>query len=733
MKYCAMIALFLNFACNANVRFGGKNSSIIAGEKGYLKVDSPTLCVKNGNLNKVERGYLQGNTITFEDAYFTAGLSESFVNGVFHPGENVEVVAGGSPQIGTMHLSQRGEAYDTSDFFMTNPGGVLYKIAVDYGDSFMRGQPLFFGHNDITLKDYTSRFSIGIQNTLNSNIILNGGTLYLQNDLSLGDDATFIGDGQIVFNNRRISLGGTASRWTGNLLWNNALDLQMNSRIELEGVWSFYRDAQINGNSNVLDLAQGGQILVYPDTELRLSGVKIKGLGTGKIIMAPTARICLSDVEIEMNDHVDIYAGSWYIDGATSVITKDKLLTFRSSTPDDSNLVLDDYGYVEWTKGLDTHGSLSIDRVALTYDPLEFVDQYNIRPLRINDPNHKYINIINGGSIRKFRMESISFLDYSSDTALQRYAVVFPVRPVKIFPEVINGVLNYDVNVKGNSNYYRFTEAHQPLMFITDDVHAVYQDMLFSQFSAEYLELGNNASLIFGNNTTVELFRSEDLTYTWTFQGTAHIRGGGAILNLAEHGNIVVAGEGSSLTIQNMTIKGLSRDKIRCLEASSRIIFKDVTLILENDFDWHTGACDVLGDVTISGGYAFAYTSPAQSMIYADSTLLLKHETTFLYNPYGNIPLGALVQDYRELIHLADRSATFAFDSATLSAPAPGMQLINGRLVFTRYNSLFNEGGTNAQTGIVFGNGISENNVLIDMANPYSLSVASGVKIEQLG
>lgn len=752
MKYrflLMIVSLFFGHWLEAGIRFGSEKSSITAGENGILNIKSDKLYVDRGTVNKNAYGSIKGSPIYLESSYLTTGLSEAYLRGKFDPSYESEPVEGGIAQVGRVEF---GSYAEKSDYILANPGGALFKVLAKPGFSLLRGQPLFFGKNDLEIADDNTLFALGIQNTLNSNIVLNGGVLYLQNDLSLGDDSTIVGDGQIVFNNRRISLGGTASKWTGNLIWNNALDLQMNSRVELSGKWAFFADCQVNGNSNVLDIANGGIILVYPNSRLRLTGVRLKGLGTGKIILAPNSELLLSDVEIEMNDNYDIYAGGIYIDGATTIVAKDKLLTFRSSTPDDYVLSMDDQYNLSFIKGLDSHGSLTIDRVALTYDPLEFVDQYNIRPLRINDPNHKFINIINHGSIRKFRMESISFLDYSSDTALQRYAVVFPVRPIKIYPEVINGQLNYEVKVQGNSNYYRFTEAHQPLMYISDNVHAVYENLLFSQFSAEYLSLGKESSLIFGNNTTVELFRNEDLNYTWTFQGNTIIRGGGSILNLGPKGAIVVQGAGSKLTIQGMTIKGIEAKKIRCTNDRAKIIFKDVKWIQSGNFEWARGAFDVLGDFSIIGPHTFSYTAWARSAILSDATMSLLRDAVFYYAPsykldvdLGSIivvPVPEVVRDAkkpilvsplsaRNLLTMQDASSTLFMENATLSAPVPGLQLTNGRLELSKFNYLRNDGGIDSGTGIVFGDGNKDHNLIVDQPSSDALRTLSGMLVNQ--
>lgn len=703
------------FDAHTVIRFGSKTSSLVAGDDGVLNIATSGLTVDAGTVTKKKTGQVKGRSIRFENAYFNSWLSEGFITGTFVPDDADGVIELQNPET------------DSGDFLLTNPGGLFSKVKVkDEGTGVLRGNPLFFGTDDIIVEAPSESstsvgwLALGVQNTVNTNINLNGGVLELQGDLSLGDDASIVGGGQVVFNNRRLSLGGTASYWTDSLLWNNALDLQLNSKVTLQGAWLFYSDCQVNGNGNVLDIADG-ILLLYPGAKLRLSGVRLKGLGSGEIIMAEDSELILSDVEIEMNDDYDIYAGGVYVDGSTNIITKDHTLTFRSSTDDDWGIAFDAEFNLEYIKGLDTHGSLTIDRVALTYDPLEFIDKFNIRPLRIQDPNHKFVNIIHNGSIRKFRMESISFLDYSSDTAMQRYAVVMPARPVKIFPESTGGKLNYDFTVRGRSNYYRFTCAHEPLIFISDDVHVVYEDLLFSEFSAEYLSLGSNASLIFGDKTTVQLFRSEELNYTWTFRGNAILRGGGSILTLGSHGNIVLDGEGSTLLIDGLTLKGVTDNNVRCLKGSSKIIFKDVKWVQSGDFTFDTGAFDLLGDLTMASPYTFSYTTTQKSTILSDSTLTLMRGMTFNYQPA--VTTGASA---KSLLYLQDFSSTLVLNEVTLSAPAPGIQLTNGRLILSKRNILKNDGAQSKSDGFVWGDGDADHNLTIEQSTSDFYEMSSG-------
>lgn len=683
--FCCFI--FTTEATASPLTFGSKSSSIIVENGSILRVDPNQMWVEQGTIHRKELGSITGCPIRFNRGRFVSYNSQSDLTGVFNPD-------GG----GIFEIGDNPDFANDADILVANPGGLPHPVLMKHGANFIRGQPLFFDANDITLQDAQTELAIAVQNTLNTNITLNGGYVFLQDDLKLGDNAIFNGDGQIIFNNRRLSLGGSTSTWTGNIIWNSALDIQLNSQTILQGTWGFYGDGQINGNSNVLDITGGGAIIVYPNSTLRLSGVNIKGLGSGGIYMGDGAQIRLSNTTIEMDGDYVIDSGGIYVDGDSTFITKDKLLTFSSST--------------------DSHGSLTVDRVALTYDHQSYVDLFNIRPLRIQDPNHKYINIINSGAIRHFRQESISFLDYSADTVLQRYAIVTPQRPMKVFPEInqITMELNYSMTINGGTNFLGFTRSDEPIMFISDDVHALYENIIFRDFSPKHLSLGRGASLTFGNKTMVTLARNEVLDYPWVFQGNAMLRGSGQILELGPHGALVLQGENSSLLIDGVTLKNVSGNKIRCTQQSSTIIFKDVKWYQDADYTYSIGGIQLLGDLHLFGPYVFNYLSPQQFTIGNHAMLELLRFAVFHYEPSS----GA-----RDLLVMEDATASLRMEDATLEAPAPGMTIKGGWFILNNLNSINNPGGNDKTNGVIVG-GSGDDYVFIQRPGEASIDVTDG-------
>lgn len=687
-----LVLLFVEGVYATPLNFGSKTSSIIV-ENGSIFRANPTLMtINHGTLNKKERGSINGCPIRFNRGVFTSYNSQLDITGVYNPDGS-----------GRIELGENPDPNDV-DIFVANPGGLPHSVLMKSSTgsasdvSIIRGQPLFFGANDITLQNSETELALAIQNTLNTNVRLNGGVVRLQDDLRLGDDAVFKGDGQIVFNNRRLSLGGKSSTWSGNIIWNSALDIQLNSLTTLQGVWLFYGDGQVNGNSNVLDISGGGAIYVYPNSTLRLSGVNLKGLGSGGIYMGDGAQIRLSNTTIEMDDSYTIDSGGIYVDGDSTIITKDKFLTFATS--------------------LDSHGSLTVDRVALTYDHQSYVDLFNIRPLRIQDPSHKFINIINNGAIRHFRQESITFLDYSADTVLQRYAIVTPQRPMKVYPEINQTTmeLNYNMTINGGTNFLGFTRSDVPIMFISDGVNAVYENIIFRDFSPKHLSLGHDATLIFGNKTVVTLARNEVLNYPWIFQGDTMLRGGGQILELGPQGAIVLRGNDSKLLLDGITIKGVSGRKIRCTHQSGKIIFKDVKLYQDDDFTYATGGIELLGDLRMPGPFTFNYLSPRPFVIGSDAMLEMTRYKVFHYEPIS----GA-----RDLLRMTDESSSIRLEDVTLEAPAPGLVLTRGWLILGNRNYVSNIGGSSQANGVVVG-GTDDDYVFIQRPGEASIELLPG-------
>jgi hypothetical protein len=680
-----------------NVKFGNTQSSISLINNGELKNECKNFVVDGGQINRAEDGNITGNPFYFNRGILGSYLSSSFMSGRYEPNIlNVEALTpyydpnDASPFYGALELGFNPDPFNDIDFMIANPGGLRYKLYIRaLGQQFLRGQPLFFGKNDIVFDpDGNALLVIGIQNTLNTNIILNSGYIVLQDDLKLGDDAVLKNGGTVFFNNRKFSLGGGASTWDSTILWDSALDLQLNNQTKLRGTWTFKGDGQINGNGNVLDISNGGTIVVLPGSILRLSGIVLKGLGSGNFYMGENSYLILSDVEIEMDANFTFDSGNVWVIGDTRIITKDKFLTFTEN------------------EEAGTKGTLTVDSVALTYDPLGYGDKHNIQPTPEQDPTEKFVKILGKGSIRTLRVESISFAMLGNNSKLQRYIILWPERPMTIYAGAdSHGQPIYDFTIDGGTQFLGFTSSETPLLTVDTNVHVIFENILFRDFAPSQLELEEGASLVFGNESSIRVWQDDTLNYPWVFQGNTTIRGGGAIITLGENGEIVLKGENSILLIEGITLKGISGTKIRCESNTSKIIFQNVKWVQDDDFTFGTGSFEILNDFILMGdGTFFSYTSVQDSIINSESTMKFMWGITFEYNPTNKM---------LTLLKMVDKTSALAFDTANLSAPN-GIQLTKGRLIIQDECYSFNDNSQSNATAIIFGDGTKEGNLLFN-------------------
>lgn len=655
-----LIMSFLPLDCHADIFFGSKESGIKIDDQAVMQIATPSpMLIGGGTVANQGFGRITGQSIQFNRGIYNFFNSISEVQGVL------------VPDINTIQLG--ADANNDGGTMIANPGGLATVLVQNLpGRDILRGQPLFFGPNDLTIKDPTTILAIAVQNTVNTNITLNGGALFLQDDLCLGDDAIIVDNGTVVFNNRRLSLGGKKSQWDGRIIWDSTLDLTLNSAITLNGTWIFTgAEGQINGNGNVIDLAGGGSIIVAEDSILRLAAVQIKGLGAGGFIkLLPNSTLVLTNAVLEMDGDFNFDAGTVLVEGNSTVVTKGFIMSF-----------------VDGPNG--SKGKLVVDRVGLKYDTLATIDQLNIRPALINDPNREHVEIFGNGDIGTIRQDTVSFHNYRSEGTLLKYAIVAPYRKFEIFPEVIGdsqtgeSQLNYKVIVNGNTNFMGFTHTSQKIFTVTENVHATLQHITMRDLSPKHIQFDPGSHLVFGEGTDISLAENEKLDYPWIFEGNVKLYGGGKTLELEGDGEIVLRGENSVLLLDGLVLKGVTHRNIRCLRDSSKIKLRNVKWIQKGDFFYTMGALDILDDVSMIGSFvedpinntfrffSFNYESTQPFTILNNATLQLTRNMNFTYAP---------VNAAQDLLVLADPSSALFLNQSTLAAPT-GLTLSTGQLI----------------------------------------------------
>jgi hypothetical protein len=131
----------------------------------------------------------------------------------------------------------------------------------------------------IMLQSPLSELGIGINGGIFSDVTLAGGNVSLNSDLSVRLDKVFVGQGGINLNSYNLEFGSLDKVWTGSVYWEGSGGhVDLNSKIELSGTWTFSGTCCLNGNGNTIDLSSGGKIVVDQDSCLTLLNINLEGV-----------------------------------------------------------------------------------------------------------------------------------------------------------------------------------------------------------------------------------------------------------------------------------------------------------------------------------------------------------------------------------------------------------------------------------------------------------------------
>ncbi len=164
----------------------------------------------------------------------------------------------------------------------------------------------------LTLKDNGTELICSVQGPITQSPVLNGGTITLGADLVLGPDIFLTGSGTVKLSSCSLQCGSKDIVWTGSTIWqdtNGSID--MNAQISLTGMWTIEGQITIKGNSNTLDLSDGGNIVIAPGATLRCKDVRIKGIsGTNIRCSDDSAALVLENVVWIQSDNFTFPNGS---------------------------------------------------------------------------------------------------------------------------------------------------------------------------------------------------------------------------------------------------------------------------------------------------------------------------------------------------------------------------------------------------------------------------------------
>ena len=584
---------------------------------------------------------------------------------------------------------------------------LLLDVLIQGSGARITGQPRFSKTNQLKFDNSSTHADVGLQSDVNKNINLNGGTINLIDNLNLAKNVVLAGGGTIKGNGNKVVMGGTtAVSWpSATYTWRNRAMIELNGDVNLTGDWTLNDGTHILGNGYVLDITSGS-LTIPAGATVYMRDVMVEGFTVGagpgapKIFFGNASQLRISNVDLGMQlgtGDVDLTIGGIYVEGESAVLCRGRRLRFTSAA------------------------SLTVDGVALNAEPLGATSPFFPIFPSTGDPQH--VNVINKGVIRRFG------LGVAGSTVIDNSVTNIGAIEISLDNKLL---FTQSTTYSGGFNTFNFATAGSPLVILSPNVMVEIQSVLLRAFQLNYINFGAGSSFVFGPNTSIILAQSsvdgfpcENLTHTYTFRGDVVIDGNNHCWDLGDDslpgpkGNLVIR-PGSSLSIQNLTIKNLSGNKIRCLDDTSVLALRNVTLIMDGDFSFTRGSLWIQqGTVDIQGSYTFAYTTSQASFIFNQGRLQISDGATFLYAPRSN---------NRELIVFEDETSRFDLENGTLASTRTGIRLtigamdVKGRSFLTQNLT----GTLSLSESIAFGDGNPSNEINVSIAPGASLELLRG-------
>lgn len=490
-----LISMFIGFSQKpifANggsaIRFGDKQSGIRVKSGATFNVGSNNLVIQ-GTLSKEVGASITGNEFSFDEGTIKSGTLDAEMTGVFDPTDPDTIKLNGDSRL-------RAE-----------PGQMIEALVVSDSDNRLEGQPLF--SNPIVLTDAATELTIAMQSTLNKSIELNDGKVILENDLKLDDDVILHGDGQVDLNKRELQLGSVYSDpWSGDIHFIDALDIVLNGRINLSGDWKFSGLSCLNGNGCVLDLSDGGRVIVDKGSTLSVNDVHITGLGNsfGQILMLDKqSQIRTSNASFKLNDTITTTQGGMYVEGPTVFQLGDKDWNFNTR----ASMTVD--GTTLWLDYLDTPsfpGQLSVDR------PLFDGHVWNGPNLK-HDIDSGYLTLVNSGTVKASIDWSIGGGSWSpAEIPLLTKCLTSSIsmnQSVWVSPDLSIRICG-NVEIDGRGAKISFANINTPQFLIREGQIVTLRNVTLTGITQNTFDFRRGARMLIGENVIFEL--EENVTFS---------------------------------------------------------------------------------------------------------------------------------------------------------------------------------------------------------------------------
>lgn len=670
---CLLITMVGVGIASARINFGCKQSAFKFAGSSKFHFLPTNFSITGGTMQRGENASFVGNRMVFDNGVMTIGNVDIGLTGQVNAGTTNSILLNGNCSFDGM------------------AGVATPVINVSGGYNRIDGDVQFGQDNGIQLLDSTTTLTIALKGSIDFDIVLNGGTVILENSLSLADDATFVSAGTIKSYGNPIFMGGKNLIWpTGTYNWKEATVIYLNSNIDIQGRWNVYDKTYIIGNGNVLNLEDlEGKIRVMPDSTLFLSDVKLRGFDSHHLEFGNKAsQLVLNRVEIEMDEDYTLTTGGVFVENSSTIITKNNYLTF------------------------DLGSSLTVSGCLLWYDPLDYPDVNNIQPSASVDPHHLRLTFIDGGTVKSIKSSQAGAVVVRDDT--------YNLTDFRYTNEYKPFIIESDTTLNGGDNVISFAKTTGQLITISAGVTLTIENADLKDFLFNHIELlsPTTSHIYFGDKTKITMGDNYELSDTYTFRGNCILNGNGHALTFGARGGIEVDAN-ASLKLENITLKNLSQKKLRCLDNTSTMSFAaGVKIYLGDDYFFDQGRFVVAtGTLDIRGTDSFVYQSSKRSFIEDEALLKVSDGAIFYYAPS--------VANH-DLIVFNGYDAGIDLYNATLASTTTGMHLTGGRFYASGERGYIKSiGCTSVSEGITFGDAVSvTNNMKTDKG---TLEIVEGI------
>ena len=213
-------------------------------------------------------------TIELSLASFTTdpGISVNISNVILDTPVGDYRLTGSRPSAFTIALTGNG------DSLFVDSGVAPFPILVSNTNNTIGGE------GDITaaivLQDSDTELTSQLTGRLTSNMVMNGGSLTLINDLHLGNGVMFVGNGSVNLNSAGLHLGSQSLMWGGNTYWvGSGGAIHFNSDVSLVSTWTFSGTCMLHGNGHTVDLGDTGEIWIDSNSSVMLHELRVENAG----------------------------------------------------------------------------------------------------------------------------------------------------------------------------------------------------------------------------------------------------------------------------------------------------------------------------------------------------------------------------------------------------------------------------------------------------------------------